>query len=329
MGLRFRKTISILPGVKLNLGKSSASVSVGVPGFRKSFSTRGTTTTSVGLPGTGLYYTDTKRIGGKKKKDEDKPARSRKKKAKAEAPETAAVPVETAPAAPRRSVAAQQPERSLPTFDPDAARRRAAGMSAAPLRQVTPDGLLDIHKTADDSVDWQLVLAQSEAPDASYNAEMWRYYHSVAEDVLRGDIDTYLKVIYEVNPLDDLLDYGSGFSFGTDDPKLMEVEFDVNEDALLDVQESAPVREYYAILQDFVCSTAIRAARDIFALLPVERVIVHAQLHDETILSASFDWATMSRIRFGFVDPSDTMARFRVNMAFEPTRGFAPVERLV
>jgi hypothetical protein len=32
MGLRFRKTFSILPGVKLNIGKRSASVRVGVKG---------------------------------------------------------------------------------------------------------------------------------------------------------------------------------------------------------------------------------------------------------------------------------------------------------
>ena len=60
MGLRFRKSISIIPGVKLNFGTTGMSVSTGVPGFRKTFHTSGRVTTSVGIPGTGLYYVDTK-----------------------------------------------------------------------------------------------------------------------------------------------------------------------------------------------------------------------------------------------------------------------------
>lgn len=60
MGLRFRKSISIIPGVKLNFGKTGMSVSTGVPGFRKTYHTSGRVTTSIGIPGTGLYYVDTK-----------------------------------------------------------------------------------------------------------------------------------------------------------------------------------------------------------------------------------------------------------------------------
>ena len=50
MGLRFRKSISIIPGVKLNFGKKGMSVSTGVPGFRKAFHTSGRVTTSVDSP---------------------------------------------------------------------------------------------------------------------------------------------------------------------------------------------------------------------------------------------------------------------------------------
>ncbi len=65
MGLRFRKSISIIPGVKLNFGKNGMSVSTGVPGFRKTFHSSGRVTTSVGIPGMGLYYVDTKTQGRK------------------------------------------------------------------------------------------------------------------------------------------------------------------------------------------------------------------------------------------------------------------------
>lgn len=66
-------------------------------------------------------------------------------------------------------------------------------------------------------------------PDESYNQGMWQYYHSMASKVLSGDIDAYLQLIYEVNPLDDLLAYGGNYEFGTDNPSRIEVEFTVNE----------------------------------------------------------------------------------------------------
>lgn len=64
MAIRFRKSIKILPGVKLNLSKTGISVSAGVRGARVTVGKRGTHAT-VGLPGTGLSVT--KKIGGKSK----------------------------------------------------------------------------------------------------------------------------------------------------------------------------------------------------------------------------------------------------------------------
>lgn len=58
MGFRFRKSINLLPGAKLNLSNSGVSLTVGKRGKSVSFSNRGVRTT-VGLPGTGLSYTST------------------------------------------------------------------------------------------------------------------------------------------------------------------------------------------------------------------------------------------------------------------------------
>lgn len=54
---RFRRSFKILPGLWLNLGKESVSVSVGIRGLRATFGTKGKRVT-VGLPGTGLSYTE-------------------------------------------------------------------------------------------------------------------------------------------------------------------------------------------------------------------------------------------------------------------------------
>lgn len=59
MGLRFRKSIKLAPGVRLNLGRKSTSVSFGGKGMRHTISSTGRRTTSVGIPGTGLSYSHT------------------------------------------------------------------------------------------------------------------------------------------------------------------------------------------------------------------------------------------------------------------------------
>lgn len=55
MGFRFRRTVQILPGIRLNLSKSGVSTSLGVPGASINLSGRGTRST-VGLPGTGMSF---------------------------------------------------------------------------------------------------------------------------------------------------------------------------------------------------------------------------------------------------------------------------------
>ena len=57
MGLRFRKSIKIAPGVKINLNKKSTSVTFGSKGVHYTASSTGKKTASVGIPGTGISYT--------------------------------------------------------------------------------------------------------------------------------------------------------------------------------------------------------------------------------------------------------------------------------
>jgi hypothetical protein len=56
MGLRFRKSIRVAPGIRMNFGLKSLSVSAGVRGLKYTTGTRGRRIT-VGLPGSGLFWT--------------------------------------------------------------------------------------------------------------------------------------------------------------------------------------------------------------------------------------------------------------------------------
>jgi hypothetical protein len=54
--LRFRRSISLGGGVRLNINKRSLGLSAGGHGIRYSVNTDGQSTRSIGVPGTGLYY---------------------------------------------------------------------------------------------------------------------------------------------------------------------------------------------------------------------------------------------------------------------------------
>lgn len=63
MGLRIRKSIKLLPGVKINLSKGGASVSLGKRGMSYNIGKKGSRTT-IGIPGSGISYTSYSRKEG-------------------------------------------------------------------------------------------------------------------------------------------------------------------------------------------------------------------------------------------------------------------------
>lgn len=63
MGFRFQKRIRILPRLRINLSKSGVSTSVGGKGFTVNVRNDAVKTT-VGLPGTGLSYSETSKPRG-------------------------------------------------------------------------------------------------------------------------------------------------------------------------------------------------------------------------------------------------------------------------
>ncbi|MBQ3285646.1 MAG: DUF4236 domain-containing protein [Ruminococcus sp.] len=299
MGLRFRKTITLLPGVRLNISKSGLGLSAGVPGLRGSINTSGRVTGTASIPGTGVSYQKSKTLFGKKKKT-DKAAKTKSTKAIGE-----------------KSSAKS-------TKSADAPKKLSSSASV----QIDENTLKSIHNTSDEKIDWKKLAQAESAEGFAYDEETWEYLHNAAPAILKGDIDTYLQLIFDVNPLDDLLDYGSNFEFGTDNPTKIEVEFVINDAALSDAAQRLNQNDYNALLQDFVCSMSLRIARDMFALLPVQDVIVHTVLDGDTIFSVDFNIDNFSKINFGYIDASNTATKFRNNMSFDPKKGFAPVNRV-
>ncbi len=95
---------------------------------------------------------------------------------------------------------------------------------------------------------------------------------------------------------------------------------------------------YYEWQQDYVCSCTLRIARDLFALLPLNTVIIHAsdtQLNTETgheerllVLSIQIDREILTGLNFDHIDCSDSMNNFPHHMNFRKTKGFVEVEKV-
>ena len=309
MGLRFRKSIKILPGVKLNLSKSGASLTLGGKGLHANIGTSGKLTGTASLKGTGLSYSKSvnlKKLAKEKfgdKKDDKK-------------------------AAPKVGAAISKEE-------------ALENEKIVAEYEAIVEGLKSVHKVSDAPVDWKKVQA-----DPSSSAEM----KELAGKILDGDPESYLLVVGESHPFDDLLEYGSGFEVGTDSGEYLEVEFLVKADEVIPDEsysllasgklsvKPVPASTKLDLTHDYVCSTVLRVAEDAFALLPIKRVIIHATDerlntatgHNEevTILSASIEREKLESLNMQMVDPSDAMSNFTVNMNYKKTTGFAPVQRL-
>ena len=330
MGLCFRKSITIAPGVRINLSKSGPSISFGKKGIRETISATGKSTTSIGIPGTGVYYKksyDLKKLG--KGKDE----KASKGKDKEAAAATAAA-------------ASANDQEKLALIEQNKAQ-------VAEFENYV-NAIKSVHKATDGYIDWG-ALNKGEIPTnivkGSEAYQDWENLKKFSDRVLAGDVDAYFEIINEIKPYDDLLDFGSSFEVGTDRKDVLEVEFHVKSEEVVPTTEislkaNGTISEkemsktnYYALMQDYICSTMIRVARDSFALLPVEKVYVHAvddvlntatgHETEVTLVSVEFGRDQLQSLNMEMIDPSDAISGFKNNMKFAKTTGFKAVERIL
>lgn len=312
MGLRFRKSVTLCKGVKLNFGKSGMSVSVGGKGYRKTINTKGQVTTSMGIPGTGIYYTDTKKIGGNKQFN------SRKNTSISnygqsdfiESQEEYAINSTVEEYLNSTEEATQieaEPSEVSYNYEEVAGDIEESNMS------VSLDDIKKLYLKSDEAIDWTELLVSASADDVFMEPEAWRFLKSISRKVLSGDIDAYLETIEKMRPVDDLLDYGSDFEFGTDNPNSMEVEFCINTHNMLPDANVVGVETYEQIFKEYVCASSIRVARDLFALLPVKYIIVYAKKEDEVVLQARFDKNEVQKINFKEESGVKIIERFILN----------------
>ncbi|NLM12113.1 MAG: DUF4236 domain-containing protein [Clostridiaceae bacterium] len=349
MGLRVRKSIKICKGVRVNFGKTGASISFGTRGLRHTIHTSGRRTSSIGIPGTGISYVKTNNTRSSVSNRYQTQAKSNQAHENLLEVERYNETVDNLRSIHENcddyidweGISAVKEPFSPGRIGPKEVR------ALEELNNYTPTFFEKlIHGDRRRELEEAVKKARNEDLEDYKN---WETLNLLARRVLAGDTDADFNVIYEMNPLNDLIEYVSDFEFGTNNADEMHVEFTVNTGIVptysLSLTKTGKVSRkeltktaYYDLVQDYVSSCSIRVARDIFALLPVNKVFVHAvekrldtqtgHFQDVTVLSVLFTRDILEKLNFGLIDPSDALNNFKHNMKFAKTTGFKPVDRI-
>ncbi|WNJ96763.1 hypothetical protein RND59_06715 [Vibrio ruber] len=175
----------------------------------------------------------------------------------------------------------------------------------------------------------------------------WADSVSQAKLLLSGNADARIQTIKELNPFTEISALGSNLEFSVDNEGILTVTINIHGEEIIPKEQKSllksgklsikkmPVGKFNEIYQDYVCSSVLRAAREIFSILPDEYVVVNAQdlllnkstghLEQQIILSVYIPRSTLLMLNMDLIDPSDSMQNFVHNMSFKKTKGFEPV----
>lgn len=177
----------------------------------------------------------------------------------------------------------------------------------------------------------------------------WDATRELSDRILLGNTKAYLDAIKQTDPFNDISKLGSSLEFKAVSSTLVEVTLHVNSEEIIPSEiksllksgklsvKQMPKGKFYELYQDYICSCVLRVVRELFALLPIEMVIVNCMgnllnsqtgyMEEKPILSVAIPRKTLEGLNFEMLDPSDSMSNFIHQMAFKKT-SFSAVESL-
>lgn len=195
------------------------------------------------------------------------------------------------------------------------------------------------------AADQAAYLAATET-HAQAHAE-WAARRGLAQRVLSRDITAYSLALDVVGALDELEPFQTEVTLGNAEPDGVSFTCRILDDEIVPHEEvkltsggklstkAMASGRYWTLYQDYLCSTALRVAREAFAVLPVSRTIVNigpVSVNSQTghrepvaFLAVHFARDALQRLNLMRVDPSDSMKNFPHRMKFKKTVGFEPV----
>lgn len=183
-----------------------------------------------------------------------------------------------------------------------------------------------------------------------YNAKVQKInsHLELNSNILRQSPDAYRQVVLEV------IDFSQYDTLC----KSLDMQFDHSnfmvEIAHSDIDELIPAKEYSALksvrlsekplssrkrlemYQAHVMSSSVKVAREIFAYLPINSLVVNSKVRVldpstgifefKTVLSVLYDKHTFDNVNFENIMLSDFLNKFEFNMNFKVTKGFSAVK---
>jgi hypothetical protein len=159
--------------------------------------------------------------------------------------------------------------------------------------------------------------------------EEWEKMSSLARRMLNGETDAYIVAIQELNPFAELAGVGSSIHFTVHTPRLIEIVLSTNGKKAIPAEhktlttsgkvssKTMPKARFIEIYQDYVCGCILRVARELFALLPIDSLLITAtvdaldsatgQTSERSFLSVAIPRTTLSGLNFDLLDPSDAI----------------------
>jgi hypothetical protein len=203
----------------------------------------------------------------------------------------------------------------------------------------------------------EIRIAQAQREDAAAFAQLQADYalqlerHQwetrVAIGILRGDVECYREALEGLDPFAELSDARVSVDVVSlqrdvatlqclvDKTILPEDEKKLTSSRKLTTRALAQTA-MWAMYQEFVASCALRVGREVFAILPVGRVIVNvAEAGIEastgqnamlTLLAVSLEREVLESFRFESIDPVASLRNLPNRISFKKSTGFEPVE---
>ena len=178
----------------------------------------------------------------------------------------------------------------------------------------------------------------------------WQEKRQIAERVIARDIQAFKEVIEELAPFSEISDLGSSVGFQFANSSIIDVTLTVNGQNVIPGEiksllqsgklstKKMPQGRFYELYQDYICGCVLRVARELFALLPFDTVIVTAvgdvvnvqtgHLEERPLLSVAIPRRTLGKLDLDAIDPSESMKNFIHRMDFKKNKGFMVVDRI-
>jgi hypothetical protein len=207
---------------------------------------------------------------------------------------------------------------------------------------------------------WEAELQQARTQDEqdfqkameSYTSDKdeWETLQSLSRRILSLDYKAFADALSEFSPLSEISELGSAVNFTSHSVRLLECSLKVNGVNTIPNEvktltstgklsiKPMPKAKFHEVYQDYVCGCVLRVAREVFAFLPVDTLLITSladlfdpstgQTVERPVLSVEIPRTVVAKLNFDRLDPSDAMENFVHRGDFKATRNsgaFQPI----